>query len=66
MSEKIENRGGSNRGQGRHAKNWKSLNIKIDAELSDYLDSLCVKKGDKTRIIEDLLRFLQSKNVPLL
>ena len=60
--EKIEKRGGSGRGQGRHAKNWKPLNVKIDANLSDYLDTLCVKKGDKTRIIEDLLQFLQSKH----
>jgi hypothetical protein len=62
MKEIIENRGGANRGQGRYAKNWKPLNLKINADLSDFLDSLCGKKGDKTKIIEDLIRFLQSKN----
>jgi len=60
MSEKIENRGGSNRGQGRHAKNWKPLNLKIDAELSDYLDNLSLKKGDKTLIVETFLRALKN------
>lgn len=61
MSEKIEKRGGANRNQGRHAKNWKPLNLKIDADLSDFLDSLCVKKGDKTRLIEILINQLKLK-----
>lgn len=62
MNENTEKRGGFRINAKRPSKNWKPLNLKIDADLSDYLDSLCVIKGDKTKIIETLLRELKTKN----
>lgn len=44
-------------------KGLKLLSVKIDPELSDYLDSLCVKKGDKKKIVEDLIRHLLNEEL---
>lgn len=49
-------------GSGRSQKDWKPLNLKIDTGLWLYLNSLCSKKGDKTKVIETLIREHKAKN----